>query len=150
MRIALSLVLGVATLLSPGLLIPARAGEEPEAARPPIPVAEAAAKSWLSLVDSHKYGESWDEAAAFFKEKVTKAQWEQMLGTVRSPLGKVNSRNLASARNVKELPNAPKGDYVVIQYSTSFASLPSAIETVVPMLGKDGHWRVSGYFIKKN
>ena len=73
-----------------------------------------------------------------------------MKDTVISPLGKVNSRKLASAQNVTELPNAPKGDYVVIQYSTSFANLPSAIETVVPMLDKDGHWRVSGYFVKKN
>ncbi len=111
--------------------------------------AEAAAQSWLNLVDSGKYAASWDEAAEFFRSKVTKSQWEEMLGTVRSPLGRVRSRKLARAQHVTELPNAPRGDYTVIQYSTSFANLPSAIETVVPMLDKDGKWRVSGYYIKK-
>ena len=36
------------------------------------PVAEAAglaaAEAWLPLVDGAKYGESWDESAAFFKK----------------------------------------------------------------------------------
>jgi len=140
----------VAALLGAGFLILANAEDGSEAATPPIPVAEAAAESWLSLVDSGKYAASWDQAAEFFRSKVTKPQWEEMLGTVRSPLGKVNSRKLASARNVTELPNAPKGDYLVIQFATSFANLPSAIETVVPMLDQDGRWRVSGYFVKKN
>src|SRR5258707_547775 len=150
MKRQLILILGVAALLGAGFLILANAEDRSEAATPPIPVVEAAAESWLSLVDSGKYAASWDQAAEFFRSKVTKPQWEEMLGTVRSPLGKVNSRKLASARSVTELPNAPKADYVVIQYATSFANLPSALETVVPMLDKDGRWRSSGYFVKRN
>ncbi len=46
------------------------------------------------------------------------------------------------------LPGAPDGEYVVISYETSFTNKKSAIETVTPMLDKDGKWRVSGYFIK--
>ncbi len=46
------------------------------------------------------------------------------------------------------LPGAPKGQYVVVQYKTSFANKPSAIETITPMLEKDKKWRVSGYYIK--
>jgi hypothetical protein len=150
MKRLLTLILCGAALLGAGLLMVANAGEKPEAAIPPIPVAEVAAESWLSLVDSGKYAQSWDQAAEFFRSKVTKSQWEEMLGTVRSPLGKVNLRKLASARSVTELPNAPKANYVVIQHATSFANLPSALETVVPMLDKDGRWRVSGYFVKRN
>jgi hypothetical protein len=37
---------------------------------------------------------------------------------------------------------------VVIQYETIFEKKQSAIETVTPMLDKDGKWRVSGYYIK--
>jgi len=144
------LVLCIFSFVSPGLLMLGRARQQPAATGQEISDAEAAAESWLSLVDSGKYGESWDEAAAFFRAKVTKPQWEEMLGTVRTPLGKANSRKLASAQKATNLPNAPKGDYVIIQYSTSFLNLPSAIEAVVPMLDKDGKWRVSGYFVKKN
>jgi hypothetical protein len=31
---------------------------------------------------------------------------------------------------------------------TSFANKKSAIETVTPMLDKNGKWRVSGHFVK--
>jgi hypothetical protein len=31
---------------------------------------------------------------------------------------------------------------------TGFAEKKSAIETVTPMMEKDGQWRVSGYFIR--
>jgi hypothetical protein len=37
---------------------------------------------------------------------------------------------------------------VVIQYDTVFKNKAAAVETIAPMLEKDGAWRVSGYFIK--
>jgi hypothetical protein len=46
------------------------------------------------------------------------------------------------------LPGAPDGEYVVIQYESSFEHKQAAVETVTPMLDKDGTWRVSGYFIR--
>jgi hypothetical protein len=67
---------------------------------------------------------------------------------VREPLGKVISRKLQSAQFTKSLPGAPDGQYVVIRYDTSFSNKQSAVETITPMLDKDGQWRVSGYFIK--
>ena len=45
-------------------------------------------------------------------------------------------------------PGAPDGEYVVIQYEASFENKASAVETITPMLDKDGQWRVSGYFMK--
>jgi len=36
----------------------------------------------------------------------------------------------------------------VVQYESSFEHKQSTVETVTPMLHKDGKWRVSGYFIK--
>jgi len=110
--------------------------------------AQSAAESWLALVDAGKYAQSWDEAASFFKAAVTKENWEKMVSAARDPLGAKGSRNLVSAQYTTTLPGAPKGEYIVITYATNFASMPSAIETITPMLDKDGRWRVSGYFIK--
>jgi len=107
-----------------------------------------AAEKWLALVDEGKYGESWETAAAYFKSLITKEKWEQMLTGVRKPLGKLVSRELKSKTYKKSLPGAPDGDYVIIQFTTSFENKKSAIETVTPMLDKDGKWRVSGYYIK--
>jgi hypothetical protein len=58
------------------------------------------------------------------------------------------SRKTISQNHTKTLPGAPEGEYVVIQYKTSFKNKASAIETVTPALDKDGIWRVSGYYIK--
>ena len=70
------------------------------------------------------------------------------MAAFRQPLGKTTSRKLKSAKYTKTLPGAPDGEYVVIQYQTSFAKKKSAVETVTPMLDNDGKWKVSGYYIK--
>lgn len=114
----------------------------------PEQLAQQSAESWLALVDSGKYAESWQEAASLFKAHVTKDQWQSMVGPVRDPLGKKTSRKLKGARYTTSLPGAPDGQYVVIQYESSFEHKQSAVETITPMLDKDGQWRVSGYFIK--
>ncbi|MEW5993505.1 MAG: DUF4019 domain-containing protein [Candidatus Zixiibacteriota bacterium] len=107
-----------------------------------------ASEKWLSLVDDEKYGESWESSSQYFKNSITIEEWKKMLAAVRKPLGKVKSRSLKSKQFMTELPGAPNGEYVVIQYETSFENKKSAIETITPMLDKDGKWKVSGYFIK--
>ncbi|HTT22552.1 MAG TPA: DUF4019 domain-containing protein [Candidatus Sulfotelmatobacter sp.] len=114
----------------------------------PEQLAQQSADSWLVLVDSGKYADSWDPAAELFKAAVTKDQWRSALTARREPLGKLVSRKLKSATYTKSLPGAPDGEYVVLQYETSFEHKQNALETVTPMLDKDGKWRVSGYFIK--
>jgi hypothetical protein len=107
-----------------------------------------AAQKWLTLIDDGKYSESWQESSEYFRNAINQDQWEQMLQSVRKPLGKVISRKLKSKDYKTSLPGAPDGQYVVIQFTTSFQNKKSAIETVTPMLDKDGQWRVSGYYIK--
>ena len=98
--------------------------------------------------DAGSYGASWDKAAPAFKGAISKPGWEQALRNVRMPLGTVKSRRLASAQFTRSLPGAPAGDYFVLQFATQFENKASAVETVTPMKGPEGNWRVSGYFIK--
>jgi hypothetical protein len=111
-------------------------------------LATESANHWLTLVDDGNYASSWNTAAPLFKNSVLKNQWAQMLQATRAPLGKVLSRNIKSAVYKTSLPGAPDGQYVVIQFESSFEHKKSAIETVTPSLGDDGQWRVSGYFIR--
>ncbi|MBW1878463.1 MAG: DUF4019 domain-containing protein [Deltaproteobacteria bacterium] len=106
-----------------------------------------AAKRWLALVDEAEYGKSWEEAATLFKGAVDEASWGKQLGPVRGPLGAVKRRELSSAEYATSLPGAPDGEYVVIQFATSFENKAAAVETITPMLDA-GTWRVSGYYIK--
>jgi Protein of unknown function (DUF4019) len=110
--------------------------------------ASSAAKTWLALVDTGKYGDSWKEAAGLFKEHMKQQQWEQALTSVRKPQGDVTSRKQKSATHKTSLPGAPDGDYFVFEFDTSFAKLPSAVETVTMAFDKDGNWRTVGYRIK--
>lgn len=107
-----------------------------------------ASSAWLSLVDGENYIESWNQAAGLFKAALTKEQWQTAVKAVRAPLGKVMVRKLKSKEYTKTLPGVPDGEYVVIQYETMFENKKSSVETVTPMLDKDGKWRVSGYFIR--
>ena len=128
--------------LSLGISLSAQAQQKPEQ------LAQQSSDAWLVSIDSGKYADSWQEASSLFRAHVSKEQWQSMVGSVRDPLGKMLSRKLKSATSTKTLPGAPDGEYVVIQYESTFEHKQSAIETVTPMLDKDGKWRVSGYFIK--
>jgi len=114
----------------------------------PEQLAQKSAEAWLALVDAGKYAESWQDAAQLFKGAVSKEQWQSAMRAHRLPLGNVQSRKLKGATYTKTLPGAPDGQYVVIQYESSFEHKKVAVETITPLLDKDGKWRVSGYYIK--
>ena len=137
MRLAAIAVFGVYLMCST-----ADASEAKEAA------ALKSAGKWLALVDAGNYSESWEAAAGYFQNAVSKEQWQQALNAARRPLGKVLSRNLKSKAFMTELPGAPDGQYVVIEFETSFENKRSGIETVTPLMDEHGSWRVSGYYIK--
>lgn len=105
------------------------------------------AKAWLDLIYDQNYPQSWDKAASLFQMAVTKEQWTQQLGGIVPPLGKVISRDIMSADYHTTLPGAPDGEYLVIQFKTTFENKNESIETVTQMIDDD-QWKVSGYFIK--
>jgi hypothetical protein len=108
----------------------------------------AAAENWLAMIDHGEYAKSWQEAAAYFKTVITEGEWVQSMQEVRKPLGKLISRKVKSLTPKTSLPNTPKGEYVVIQFETSFEKGKSGLETVTPQLERDGKWRVAGYHIQ--
>lgn len=109
--------------------------------------ATSAAQTWLAEIDNGDYAQSWQKASAFFQNAVTEEKWKAALETVRKPLGNLASRKLQKTQSATSLPGAPDGQYVVMQFSASFANKPSAIETVTFMQEKDGQWRAAGYYI---
>lgn len=118
------------------------------AAETPEKKAQDAAEEWLALIDAGKFAESWQSAAGNFKAAVSQAQWQSSLDAVRKPLGNLVSRKLKSAKYTKTVPGAPDGEYVILQFDTSFTNMKQAVETITPMLDADKKWKVSGYFIK--
>ena len=113
----------------------------------PEQVAQKQAEQWLALIDAGQYDQSWEQAAEIFKSAVTKDTWKQQVSAVRGQTGKLKSRALKSTEYKENLPNAPVGKYVVVEFDSVFEVGP-AVETAVPMQEKDGSWKVSGYFVK--
>lgn len=133
--------LAVAALIAAIAPSPAKASAADEAA------ALAAAKSWLALVDKGQIGLAWDQSAPLLKAGAPKQQFVSQVKGVRDLYGKVVSRVLKSKTYAKSLPGAPDGEYVVIQFDTSFQQKKDSVETITPMKDK-GQWKVSGYYIK--
>jgi hypothetical protein len=137
-------------LLATALVLAVMLGASAQALRADTPeeAAQATALAWLRLIDAGDYARSWDESAAIFRNSISQTQWASRIAAVRSPLGSVKSRSMSSAKFTHSLPGAPDGQYVVLQFATSFERKAAATETVTPMKDADGQWRVSGYFIK--
>src|SRR5690606_8001298 len=120
-------------------------GRSPQAAEHEE-AAVAAAEGWLAYLDAGAYAESWDAAAALFRASITREQWAASVANVHTQLGRPQGRELIAAKHTTSLPNAPAGDYVVIQYRVGLAE-GSGIETLT--MKRDGDaWKASGYFIR--
>jgi hypothetical protein len=114
-------------------------------------VAVGEMQSWLTEIDDHQYGQSWSDASTFFQTAITSDKWTAALESVRAPLGKCTSRQLASALHQTSVPSPSglqQGDFVVAQFNSSFDNLAYAVETVCFQKESDGSWKAAGYYIK--
>lgn len=110
--------------------------------------ARAVAEEWLALVDGGKFVESWQKLDPAFAKKVGKKKWTSSMTDIRGRVGKLMSRKFRSAEYSKELPGAPEGEYVVVQFDSALEKKPAATEKVILILGRDLNWRVAGYAVK--
>jgi hypothetical protein len=134
-------------VLAASVLSPLWAQEE-ATADTAVATAQIAARSWLTLVDQVRHGESWDSAATIFRNAVTKPVWENAVLQARGPFEPFGARKLLSATFLRQLPNAPPGEYVVLVYETRIGGNRTVVETVTPMREPGGRWRVSGYYVR--
>ena len=149
-KVAFTIAFTIAFMLLGTLSVRPATAAEAEALDEQAAVAKAVAtaEAWLALLDAESYETTWEEAASIFKNAVPKEEWIRSVKAVMEPLGPVEERTLEQSRYTTELRGAPDGQYVVLVYRTRFAYKKESLETVTPMLDKDGTWRVSGYYIK--
>lgn len=120
----------------------------PDSATGAVAAARPAAMAWLALMDHGKFGEAWDSAATLFRKAITRQAWNEAATKARDPFGAFGSRERLVASFVTKPPNAPPGQYVVLQFRTRVKHGTTVVETVTPMKDADGRWRVSGYYIR--
>jgi len=125
---------------------PPRAEEERDLAG--SRAAKERADAWLSLLDSGRFEQSWEDAAPFLKDHTPRVGWAESAGSIRADLGKPRLRKLISLMETRSVPSAPAGRYVVVEYRSKFDRRPVAFESVTEMLCDDGEWRVAGYAVR--
>ena len=106
------------------------------------------AQKFLNQVDEKKYEAAWQNADDLIQTAVTKDQWESTLTLAREPFGEAITRKVKSSDYHTDLPGGPNGEYVIIEFETSFKNKESSIETVTPKKSEDGLWKIAGYYIR--
>ncbi len=109
--------------------------------------AVAASKAWLKMVDDGDYAAAWSDVAQLFKGKMDVDAWVQSVSAPRRQVGTLKSRRLKSYSETTSLPNAPDGDYAIVEFDSAFANRKDSGE-MLPLVREDGRWKVGGYYIK--
>lgn len=109
---------------------------------------EGSARSWFEWVDNGKYQESWERASSLLKTKATEAEWVKSMTAIRLPRGEMTARYIATAGATKTLSGYPDGEYVVLQFYTTFVQKGLALETVTLAKMPDETWQVVEYTMK--
>jgi hypothetical protein len=123
-------------------------GQTPVDTAATLRTADTAAQTWLALVDKGEIARSWEEGALVLQLGVTETKWEQLVRSARAPFEPFGARHRIMARYTTDPPNAPPGQYVLLQYKTDVAGGRQVVEAVVPTLDGKRGWRVSGYFVR--
>ncbi len=104
---------------------------------------EAAARAWLSIMDTGRYEDSWQQAHPSFQAAVTQAVWAGKGGKVRRPLGAMVTRHAQSGN----LPSKG-GEVATVKFDSAFDGLPEAVETLSLRTDEEGRWKVTSYVIR--
>ena len=118
----------------------------PDANRPRVPaeVQEVVANVGDNIAQEH-YDEIYNESSDLWKKDVTLEQSNEVFKTLRTKLGKVESRTLNSATEQQNSGGALKGHVYILTYQTRFER-GEAMETFT-LIEENGRWLLARYFV---
>lgn len=117
------------------------------AAQTPAAETEAAAaarsfENFLTLIDEGRWAESYDATGAEFRRLNTFAVWSDVSARVRSPLGKVLTREVTGNEYV---PAPPEG-YRLVKFRSTYENGTAQTESV-SLAWENGAWTVAGIVV---
>jgi hypothetical protein len=98
-----------------------------------------------SNLDQERYEQIYTESADLWKRDVTLEQSNEVFKTLRSKLGKVESRALNSASEQQNSGGPLKGHVFILSYETRFERGPG-METFT-LIEENGQWRLARYLV---
>lgn len=110
-----------------------------------VHASEVAAEKWLTILDSGKYAETWNDASMTLKIKLPQKSWIKIMEAMRQPLGALKSRKMVEQIPKTNPKGLPEGEYMIILYSSSFANKDNVKELVILQQERNGEWRILTY-----
>ena len=123
---------------------------ESGAADSAISAAEQAASRWFDLLADANYAASWEQAAPYFREHVTREQWIVNAGMLDRQFHRRDQRRLVEARWLQDEPPLPRAEYVVLRWLTVLDEFRQVGERVIMSHERDGTWRPATYDLFPN
>ena len=89
------------------------------------------AVSFLELMDQARYDDAWLSMSTLFQTLNNQPQWQNRQQTIRAAYGALSSRQLDRISYRQTYTLSPDGEYVVVQFDSSFTNKADTFETVV-------------------
>jgi len=96
-------------------------------------------------IDQERYEQIYNESSELWKKDVTLEQSNEVFKTLRTKLGKVESRTLHSATEQQNSGGVLKGHVYILTYQTRFAN-GDGMETFT-LIDDNGRWELARYFV---
>ena len=110
--------------------------------------AEAAARSFLSLIDQKQYEKTWELAGPALRSQTSEFTWVNTLKLTRGALSVGSNRQLEGfGFSTKIDPSVPVGEYVLVQFKEIDGSTTTTEKVV--MQKHQSKWLIVGYFVHK-
>lgn len=107
----------------------------------------SAAYDWLELLDNEKFFQSWQYASDYFKNTIEAADWDKILSSTRTKLGKLQQRKLVAYSNKTKFANLPEGSYLVLKFTSQF-QVDEVFSEILVLTIERGQLKVAAYFIQ--
>ncbi len=98
-----------------------------------------------SHIDQERYEQIYNESSDLWKQDVTLEQSNEVFKTLRTKLGKVESRQLHAANEQQNSGGPLKGHAFILSYQTRFER-GAGMETFT-LIEQDGHWLLARYLV---
>src|ERR1019366_8594671 len=106
--------------------------------------AQEAAQAWLKYLAQDRIEVAWEASSNFMKGSQASGKAISRLRLNRRRVGRLLERQGIAQQLVHQLPGAPPGVYVVLQFRAKYAGRGEFCETVT-LAREQGEWRVAGY-----
>lgn len=109
---------------------------------------EEKATNYLKLLDQGLYEKAWFDMSEIFHGLNIPQLWEKRQATIRTAYGAMYSRRLHHISYRQTYNLSPDGQYVIVQFKSSFQNKLDIIETIVLDCRVDSECSVREYIIR--